>query len=170
MTDKRTVFSIALVAALVGGCAALGLDTVIQPPRFSTVSNRPAELRILAPSLSRPLGGAQVRLWARVENPNGFGLTLAALSGNLLLENARAADVSFPLGLPLLAGGDTIVPLDIDVSFSDLGDLAGAAQRIITQNRVTYRLDGTVTVDAGAFGQPSFGPRTWLQGETQVIR
>lgn len=155
---------------LLGGCAALGLDTVIQPPRFSTVPDRPAELRLVGPSASRPLGGAQVRLWARIENPNAFGLTLAALRGNLFLENARAADVNFPLGLPLLASGDTIIPLDVGISFSDLGDLAGAAQRIVTQNLVAYRLDGTITVDAGAFGQPSFGPTTWLQGETRVVR
>jgi hypothetical protein len=27
-----------------------------------------------------------------------------------------------------------------------------------------------VTVDAAPFGQPSFGPSTWLQGESRVIR
>jgi hypothetical protein len=159
-----------VAATLAAGCATLGLETLIQPPRFTTVSNQQAELRVLGPSTSRPLGGAQVRLWARVENPNAFGVTLAALRGNLHLENSRAAEVNFPLGLPLLAGRDTIIPLDVNISFSDLPGLADAVQRIVTRNQVAYRLDGTVTLDAGAFGQPTFGPTTWLEGETRVVR
>jgi hypothetical protein len=170
MTRRQLLLSPAVVALLVAGCATLGLETLIQPPRFTTVSNQQAELRVLGPSSSRPLGGAQVRLWARVENPNAFGVTLAALRGNLHLENARAAEVNFPLGLPLLAGRDTIIPLDVNISFSDLPGLADALQRIVTRNQVAYRLDGTVTLDAGAFGQPSFGPTTWLEGETRVVR
>jgi hypothetical protein len=121
------------------------------------------------PSANRPLGGAQLRIYARVENPNAFGLTLAALRGNLFLQNAQAADVDFPLGLPP-ASGSTVVPIDINISFSDMPGLVDAAQRILTQNRVGYRLDGTVSVDAGPFGQPAFGPRTWLQGESRVMR
>jgi hypothetical protein len=105
-----------------------------------------------------------------VANPNAFGLTLAALHGNVFLEGTRAADVNFPLGLPLQAGRDTIIPLDITISFADVPGLVNMAQRIIAQNRVAYRLDGTVTVDAAPFGQPSFGPQTWLRGETRVLR
>ena len=170
MIKRQVRLSPVVAAVLVAGCASLGLETLIQPPRFSTVANQQAELRVLGPSTSRPLGGAQVRLWARVENPNAFGVTLAALRGNLHLENSRAAEVSFPLGLPLLAGRDTVIPLDVNVSFSDLPSLADAVQRIVNRNLVAYRLDGTVTLDAGAFGQPTFGPTTWLQGETRVVR
>ena len=170
MIKRPVLLSTAMAGMLVAGCATLRLETLIQPPRFTTVSNQQAELRVLGPSSSRPLGGAQVRLWARVENPNAFGVTLAALRGNLHLENARAAEVNFPLGLPLLAGRDTIIPLDVSINFSDLPGLADAVQRIIARNQVAYRLDGTVTLDAGAFGQPSFGPTTWLEGETRVVR
>lgn len=162
--------TLACCTVLLTGCASLGLNSVVQPPRFATVEGQPAELRLLGPSTSRPLGGATIRLWARVQNPNPFGLTLAALAGNLFLEGTRAAEVRFPLGLPLLAGGDTIVPLDVNVSFADVPDLADVAQRIFSQNRVAYRLDGTVTVDAAPLGQPSFGPSTWLQGETRILR
>jgi hypothetical protein len=157
-------------ALLLNGCAALGLGTVVQPPRFTVADGQDAELRLSPPSASRPLGGATLRIHARVQNPNAFGLTLAALRGNLFLENAQAAAVEFPLGMPLAAGGDTVIPIDINISFSDVPGLVEAAQRILTQNRVGYRLDGTVTVDAAPFGQPSFGPTTWLQGESRVIR
>jgi hypothetical protein len=157
-------------ALMLNGCAALGLGTVVQPPRFTAAEGREAELRLAPPSASRPLGGATLRIWTRVENPNTFGLTLAALRGNLFLENAQAAAVEFPLGLQLTGGADTVIPIDINISFSDVPGLVDAAQRILTQNRVGYRLDGTVTVDAAPFGQPSFGPTTWLQGESRVIR
>lgn len=155
---------------LLNGCAALGLGAVIQPPSFHAVEGREAELRLAPPTAARPLGGATLILWTRVENPNAFGLTLAALRGNLFLEGAQAANVDFPLGLPLQARGETVIPIELSFSFADMPGLVDAAQRILTQNRVAYRLDGTLSVDAGAFGQPSFGPTTWLRGDTRVLR
>ncbi|CAN5801978.1 LEA type 2 family protein [soil metagenome] len=155
---------------MLGGCATLGLGDVIQPPRFHSVDGQDAELRLVPPSVGRPLGGATLRIWTRVENPNSFGLTLAALSGNLFLENQQAAAVEFPLGLPLTARGDAVIPLDINISFADVAGMVDAAQRILTQNRVAYRLDGMLSVDAAPFGQPSFGPSTWVQGESRVLR
>lgn len=162
---------IAAIALLCGGLAACAaLNAVVQPPRFTEADTRQAELRLLPPSSTRPLGGASVRIWARVENPNTFGVTLASLAGNLFLENQRAAEVSFPLGLPLLAGADTVIPLDVSVSFSDVPDLADVVRTVASRNRLTYRVDGRVTLDAAPFGQPSFGPSTWLRGETAIIR
>jgi hypothetical protein len=67
------------------------------------VEGREAELRVIGPSATGPLGGAALRIWTRVQNPNAFGLTLSALQGSLFLEGKRAGDVSFPLGLPLTA-------------------------------------------------------------------
>jgi hypothetical protein len=157
-------------ALMLNGCATLGLGTLVQPPSFTVADGRDAELRLAGPSAGRPLGGATLRIWTRVENPNSFGLTLAAIRGNLFLENAQAAAVEFPLGMPLGGGADTVIPIDINISFADVPGMVDAAQRILTQNRVAYRLDGTVTVDAAPFGQPSFGPSTWLQGESRVIR
>lgn len=157
-----------LVGLAVAACATL--QNVVQPPTFTQAEGRESELRLLGPSTTRPMGGATLRIWARVQNPNSFGLTLAALQGNVVLEGTRAADVNFPLGLPLQAGRDTIIPLDVNINFSDLPGLIDVAQRIVTQNRVAYRLDGTLTLDAAPFGQPSFGPTTWLQGETRVLR
>lgn len=157
-------------AAIIGGCAGLGLGDVIQAPRFSVASGRQAELRLLAPGSGRPLGGAAIRLWARVENPNPLGLSLRAVQGSLALEGTKAADVDFPLGVPLLSGQDTVIPLDINVSFSDLPGLANLASRLLTRSSVNYRLDGTVTVNAGPLGNPKFGPSTLLDGTMSIRR
>ncbi len=167
---RMGIAGVAGMALLLTSCAQLGLSAIVQPPRFSTVSGRDAEIRLLGPSAGRPLGGAAVRIYAHVENPNTFGLNLTRLAGDLFLEDTRAADVSFPLGLPLTAQQDTIIPIEIALSFSELGDLADVVSRVFTNNRVDYRLDGTLSIDAGALGEPSFGPQTWLQGNARVFR
>jgi len=170
MSTGRLGSVVLLVAAAValGSCASL--NQLVQPPEFTSADGRDAQLQLVGPSSARPLGGATLRIWTRVRNPNAFGLTLAALRGNIFLEDTRAGDVEFPLGLPLAAAADTVIPLDISISFSDLPGLVDVAQRIVTRNRVAYRLDGTITVDAAPFGQPSFGPNTWIRGESRVIR
>jgi len=114
------------------------------------------------------LNGAGVRLWTKVTNPNPFGLRLGTLKGTLFLEDARAADADFPLGLSLGAGSDSVIPIDISVSFANLPGLGGVARRIIGRQPVTYRLEGTIGVDAGRLGQPVFGPMTLVRGETTV--
>ena len=58
-------------------------------------------MRLAGPSADRPFGGATVRLWTEVSNPNPFGFTLGTLDGTLFLEGSRAAAAAFPLGLPL---------------------------------------------------------------------
>ncbi len=169
MRVTRVTCAAALV--LLTSCAQLGaLGAIVQPPRFAVASGQQAEIRVLGPSAQRPLGGAAIRMFARIENPNSFGLNLSRLAGNLFLEGARAADVNFPLGLPLTAQQDTVIPIELAISFSDLGDLADVATEILGRNRVNYRLDGTLSIDAGALGQPSFGPQTWLEGSAQVFR
>jgi hypothetical protein len=160
----------ALVAIVVAGCASLEQALRVQPPSFSVLSDRPAELRLLGPSMDRPTGGAAIRLWARVENPNAVAISLTRFAGNLFLDGTRAVDLDFPLGVPLPAVGDTIVPLDVNLSFSDVPALADVALRMIGRNNVAYRLDGTFGVDAGVLGQPSFGPNTWLAGDMRVFR
>ena len=105
---------IALIALALGsapGCATLGSLVGVRPPRFESAPGRPAEFRLLGPSRDRPFGGASVRLWARVENPNPFGLTLSTVYGRLLLDETEAADVDLPLGLPLVSGQAQVIPL-----------------------------------------------------------
>lgn len=129
---RRTLVVPFAIAALLGSCATLG--QLIQPPEFSNATSQNSELRLLAPSSSRPLGGASIRLYAHVRNPNAFGLTLARLAGNLQLEGEQAADVDLPLGLPLKAQGDTVFPIDLNISFANLPQLASALRDAVTRN------------------------------------
>jgi hypothetical protein len=151
---------------LLTGCAELGrLSVLVQAPRFEQSPDRRAEIRMAGAGPALPIGGAGVRLWAKVSNPNPFSLTLGTLTGTLFLEDARAADVDFPLGLPLAAGGETTVPIDLTVSFANLPGLADSVRRVVNRQPLPYRLEGTIGVDAGQLGQPVFGPLTLLQGD-----
>lgn len=157
------------LAALFFASACATLGQVVQPLGFAT-DERPAELRLLGPSAGSPLGGASVRLYARVRNPNPIGVTLVNLSGGLSLEGTQAARVNFPLGVPLAAGGESVVPLDIQINFSDVPRLASLLPRAVTGSPIAYQLDGRFGVDAGVLGQPMFGPMTLLRGSAQVRR
>lgn len=161
---RRRAIALALLAC---GCAALEALGILAP-RFESAEGRSAELRVLGPGAERPLGGAALRLWAHVENPNGFGLRLTEVAGDLRVADADAIDVEFPLGLPLVAFQDTIVPLDVSIGFDDLPSLGRIARAAIVGERLDYRLDGTFAVDAGRYGQPRFGPWTLLEGELTV--
>lgn len=160
-----------LVATIATSCAALEqLRALVRAPKFEQEPGRQAEIRLLGPSAGLPAGGAGVRLWARVSNPNPFSLTLGTLRGTLHLEDSRAADVDFPLGLPLRAEGEATVPIDVSISFSDLPGLANVVRRAVARQPLTYRLEGTIGVDAGQLGQPTFGPMTILTGEVRGIQ
>lgn len=161
----RRMAAVLVAGVLAAGCAELGqLRALVQAPRFEEAPDHEPSLRLVGPSSGLPVGGATVRLWARVTNPNPFGLTLGSLQGTLYLEEQRAADASFPLGLPLAAGGDTTVPIDLSISFSDVAGLADAIRRAANRQPLAYRLEGTIGVDAGRLGQPVFGPLTLVRG------
>ncbi|HUG41543.1 MAG TPA: LEA type 2 family protein [Longimicrobiales bacterium] len=160
----------ALAALAVVPAACATLQNAIQPPEFAMANGRSSEIRLLGPSIARPLGGAEVRVWAHVRNPNAFGFTLTRLAGNVFLDQERAADVDLPLGLPLQASGDTIIPIDVAISFADVPGLADQIAGAFAGQALDYSLRGTLAVDAGPFGQPSFGPSTWLSGEVKVVR
>jgi len=171
MKSVRAIsLAVVLVTAL-GGCAALGaLGQVIEAPHFEVDQSRSPELRLQAPSAGLPTGGAVLRLWARVENPNAIGINLSRVAGDLYLQDSRATAVDFPLGIPLRARESTVVPMEIHIDFSQLPGLADTAVRALTGAPLAYRLDGTVGVDAGPFGTPSFGPMTLLAGDVRAFR
>jgi hypothetical protein len=156
------LLAVALGTALLAGCAGLDqLRGLIQPPRFEQAPDHQPEIRLLG------LNGAGVRLWTKVSNPNPFGLRLGTLKGTLYLDETRAADADFPLGMPLSAMGDTTLPIDLSVSFANLPRLADTVRRALGRQPIAYRFDGTIGVDAGALGQPMFGPMTLLRGEVR---
>ena len=163
---------IALVLAVVtAGCASLGpLAQIVHPPRFRQADNQPAEIRLIAPSLRNPTGGAGVRIWLEVTNPNAFGFTLSTVNATLALQGTRAASGDFPLGLPLRAGQSSVVPLDLSFNFSDVPNLASSVRRLATGGVIDYQLDGTVGVEAGRLGTPTFGPMPLTSGELRAIR
>jgi hypothetical protein len=161
---------LSFMACGLSACAALGqLRGLVQPPRFEQAPGHQAEIRLLGPSSSQPLGGAGVRLWTRVANPNPFGLTLGTLRGILHIEDSRAADVDFPLGLPLRASEQTVIPIDLSISFSDLPGLANVIRQAIHREPLAYHLEGTIGVNAGQLGQPTFGPMTILRGQIRGV-
>ncbi|HEX2201794.1 MAG TPA: LEA type 2 family protein [Longimicrobium sp.] len=165
---RRGALAAVLLAAM-SGCATLQ-QLGIQAPQFRVDGGQQAQLRLLGPGPGRPLGGAAVRLFARVSNPNPIGITLASLAGGLQLEGRNAARVDFPLGVPLQAGAETMIPLDITIDFNDIPGLADVLLRAASGRSVNYRLNGTVGVDAGLLGQPTFGPTTLLEGNARLSR
>ena len=169
MNVLRAILVVSAATLLLPSCASLeGLRAFIQPPTFRQ-TDQPAEIRLAGPSSGRPFGGATVRLWAEVSNPNPFGLTLGTLDGTFFLEDSRAADAAFPLGLPLGAQQRSVIPIELSISFSELPGLADVVRRAARREPVAYRLDGTIGVEAGRLGQPVFGPMTLMRGNFREL-
>lgn len=170
-TLRRATRAAVLIGALplLSGCATLA-QLGIQAPQFTVDNTQQAQLRLLGPSLGRPQGGAAIRLFARVRNPNPIGITLSRVAGGLALEGQNAAQVDFPLGVPLQGNTETVVPLDISVNFNDIPGLANVLLRAATGQSIRYALRGTVGVDAGMLGQPTFGPMNLLEGSARIGR
>lgn len=171
MKRLRLLALATVVALSVTGCRSLdGIGQLIRPPRFEQAPGEPAEISFRGASASMPAGGATVRIWTRVTNPNPFGFTLSTLSTTLLLDGARAATGSFPLGLPLEGSQSTVIPIELTINFAEVPALTAVARSALTGLGVQYRLDGTVGVDAGRLGQPTFGPLMLVEGELRARR
>src|SRR5262245_8307640 len=130
MAQRRLIGLALAVVVATAGCATLGpLARIVKPPQFRQAYNRPAQIHLIAPSLRNPAGGAGVRIWLEVTNPNAFSFTLDTVNATLALQGTKAATGDFPLGLPLPAGDSSIVPLDLSISFAELPGLAAVARR-----------------------------------------
>jgi hypothetical protein len=169
---RRALAGVAVVlAVVVAGCRSReGARGLVQPPLFQQAPGQPAEILFSPVTAAMPAGGATIRIWTRVTNPNRFGFTLNTLRTTLLLEGARAATGEFPLGLALEAEQSTIVPIELTLNFADAPALTPIARSALTSDGVEYRLDGMVGVDAGQLGQPTFGPLPLLRGELRARR
>jgi hypothetical protein len=165
----RVLVAVVAIAAWGSACASLeslgSLRGLVQPPRLTEAEGQPAEIRLVGPSAGTPVGGAVVRIWTRVSNPNAFGFRLSTLRTTLLLDGSRAATGDFPLGLPLGPREETVVPLELSISFSDLAGLSRIVRSAADGQAVPYQLDGTIGIEAGRLGQPTFGPMLLFRGE-----
>lgn len=165
----RVLLAANLVALSMAGCASLeGLRALIQPPRFEQAADRQSEIRLLPVQSGRIAGGATVRIWTDVTNPNPFGFTLSTVQATLLLDDVEAADADFPLGLPLQPRQTETIPFDLTVSFANVPRLANIIRQAASGGGLSYRLEGTIGVDAGRFGQPTFGPLTLVSGDLRA--
>lgn len=165
----RTLLLANLLALSLTGCATLeGLRALVQPPRFEQTSGQPSEIRLSPIQSGRNAGGAAVRIWTDVTNPNPFGFTLSTVHATLLLDGIEAADADFPLGLPLQARQTETIPFDLTVSFANVPRLANVIRRAASGGGLSYRLEGTVGVDAGRLGRPTFGPLTLVSGDLRA--
>ena len=144
----RSLCVVTLALVVCGGTPLGQLGLMVQPPRFEEARDRTAEIRLLGASVNRPLGGASVRVWTTVTNPNRFGFTLSTLRGRLYLQESSATEVDLPLGLPLTAGAEETFPIDFSISFADLPGLGDAIRRAAGRQPIDYRFEGTVGVDA----------------------
>jgi LEA14-like dessication related protein len=159
----RRALLAASISIIFAGCATLeGLRAFVQPPRFE--QDRPAQITLGGVSRDQPLGGANLRLWLRVTNPNPFGFTLSTLDTTLLLDGRRAATGAFPLGLPLGASQQSVVPIDLQIDFTDVPGLVDVVRTATRGDAISYELEGTIGVDAGRLGEPTFGPMSLVRG------
>lgn len=153
-------------ALLMGGCAALdGLAGLVQPPRFTEARDQPAEVTLQPPAAGRPFGGAVVRLWTEVTNPNAFGLTLGTLDGTLFLEGHRARPLRSRSGSPLAQGSSRLCLWSCRLASRICRGSRMSPGAPRGGNRCPIGLEGTIGVDAGRLGTPVFGPMTLLRGE-----
>jgi hypothetical protein len=166
--SSKLVLGAILVVSATGACASLQSLLEVAAPRFELVEDRESVLTLDPVSILTESPFVNFRLWTRVTNPNSFGLTISTLEGEVFLEGREMAEIDLPLGLPLVASRDTIIPLDLRFGIPSLSSLGALGQALLARRPVRYRLDGRLGVDAGPLGEPTFGPRTWLQGEVDV--
>ena len=173
MKQMRTT-ALAAALAAVAACAPLEqgvrVPGLVQPPRFEQAPDQPAEIAFSGVTAALPAGGATIRIWAKVTNPNRFGLTLSTLQATLMLEGERAATGDFPLGLPLQPAQSTTVPLELSINFADMPALTPVARAALTGSLVEYQVDGTVGLDAGSLGHPTLGPFQLFRGQLRARR
>ena len=92
----------------------------------------------------------------------------AQLACSFVVDADGGVGVDFPLGVPLVANGDTIVPLDVTLGFDALPLLGRTLIAAALEGTLPYRLDATIGVDAGMLGAPVFGSLTLLSGSLTI--
>lgn len=161
---SRAFLLLAVAALTLGACAVVTPERAVRNLEFEFVAEGSGLRRLDLPGIGGGSPSATVRIRTRVSNPNPLALRLTGLEFDLYVNANRAASGSFAGGVDLPARGQTVLDLDVTVGLAEatrlVSDLAAAARG----QRTAYRLDGTVSVDAGPLGRPSFGPLTIVTG------
>src|SRR5690606_13499851 len=83
----------------------------------------------------------------RAENPNPFAIKLAALDGDLFLQDARVAAISFRGGIDLPAAGGAPLLLDIKVPLGAAPALLDSIAALVGGGDVGYRVESAVGIE-----------------------
>ncbi len=130
-----TVVILALAAAALAGCSALGRAVFKQP----VVELRDVRLAGLG------LTGGNLDVVLAVYNPNGYQLDATNLRYRLLVDTVEVANGAVTRRNAFRSGDTTIVHLPVTFSYAGVG----AAGRELTQSgAVNYRVLGEITVDS----------------------
>jgi LEA14-like dessication related protein len=154
---QRLCFAL-LAVVVVGGCAFLkGLsESAFQKPTLSFRSASVADAS---------LSGATVNLVYALENPNGFGLSLASVRYAFAVEGRQLVAGKPPAGLQIPAKGTAELTFPANVKFADL---ASVVETFLTKDSASYRAEGEVGVQT-PIGVLSFPLATEGQFEVPKI-
>jgi late embryogenesis abundant protein len=154
------------------GCAPLrgqhmaARPLIFEPLPVTQPTILPSGVRLIAPRAGLPGGGALVTLATRVLNPNTFEVTLQRLKGTLYMEERKVGTADLRPSRVLKAGADTQMEIDVVVDFSGEPTVETIVRRAREHQRMHYRLEGTISLDASRVGSGMvFGPTTLVDGE-----
>lgn len=134
---KLALAVLVTVPFLLSGCAAV--------QNLAAAAFEKPKLTFLSVSLqSLDLEGATLGFEYRLENPNGFGLTLARLGYALDVEGARVVDGNLQQGLQIPANGAAPVTFPVHVKFKDV---PGFVRLVTSRDSVAYKLSGKAGVN-----------------------
>lgn len=105
---------------------------------------------------------AHILMDLQVTNPNPLPLRMTNIAADLIIDGQNMGRVDLPnVDLPARGATQQLAEIALPVS-------AQTAQNILKVARgqlVTYRLDGTFSVNMGLLGVQTFGPYTLSQGQ-----
>lgn len=137
MINARLAVLAALAPLSLAACA--GLDKVL-----SGTFERP-RLQLESVGVEAvDLEGATAVAHYRVENPNGFGVSVARLSYQLELDGQRVAGGALPGGLRLPARGAAPLVIPVRVRYADV---PAFLERVARNDRLAWRASGGVGFD-----------------------
>lgn len=162
MPGKRFKWSLLLGLAVLVMTACAPGARMLSAPTFRLDPSGSGFVRIDPPGVGD--GSAVFRLVLVAENPNPFALRLAALDGDLYLQDVRAAQAQFRGGLELPANGSSRLILDARVPLTAAPALLESLANVLGAGTVRYRVDAGVSVDV--LGSTQRFPRfTLVEGQ-----